>query len=188
MFKIDSHIPIPSQGALRKPRPTCRENDPLTAERARELLDYSPETGELRWKAGTWKGRKAGTIGSKGYVTVQIDGRTYLAHRVAWLIMHGRWPAVVIDHINRVPSDNRLCNLRERTLAENAQNTALRANQQSGLPGVIKRAGRWAAQVWEGGWPRIVGEFDDKHEAHRAYLAEKARIHPMFNPNAEAFA
>lgn len=67
MFKIDSHIPIPSQGARRKPRPTCRENDPLTAERARELLGYSPETGELRWKAGTWKGRKAGTIGSKGY-------------------------------------------------------------------------------------------------------------------------
>lgn len=178
MIKIDRNIPCPPLEV----RPLCRENDPLTAERARALLNYDPNTGELQWKAGSWKGRKAGTLDGNGYVTVMIDGLPYKAHRVAWLIVHGRWPVEVIDHINRVASDNRLCNLRECTVAENAQNKPLRTNQQSGLPGVINRAGRWVAQVWVGGWPRIVGEFDDKHEAHRAYLAEKVRIHPLFNP------
>lgn len=185
MFKIDSHIPIPPR---REARPLCRKDDPLTAERARELLDYNPETGELRWKTGRNAGKMAGCERSGGYRIVIIDGTTYMAHRLAWLIVHGLWPNEVIDHINRVRDDNRLCNLRECTAAENAQNRKMRGRRDSGLPGVTRKYGKWAAEIWVNGWPRIIGLFEDKHEAHRAFLAEKARINPLFNQDAEVFA
>lgn len=188
MFKIDRHVPLPPPEDRRKPRPLCREDDPLTAESARERLDYNPETGELRWKTGSWKGRKAGTLDDRGYVVVQIHGLSYRAHRVAWLIVHGRWPVEVIDHINRIPSDNRLCNLRECTAVENSQNRKMRGRRDSGLPGVVRKAGKWAAEIWVNGWPRVIGLFEDKHEAHRAFVTEKARINTLFSPDAEVFA
>ena len=41
---------------------------------------------------------------SRGYGKVWFDGKERLAHRVAWLRAHGRWPAEgkVIDHVCNV--------------------------------------------------------------------------------------
>ena len=73
------------------------ENE-LKSEYVRSLLDYDPETGILRWKTsvGGPQGARiqAGSIaGSKstreGYLVIGIDGKTYRAHRLAWLIFTG---------------------------------------------------------------------------------------------------
>ena len=37
--------------------------------------------------------------------------------------MTGDWPKEMLDHINRNPADNRWCNLREVTRAENRLNS-----------------------------------------------------------------
>lgn len=51
----------------------------LTAERARELLDYNPDTGEFRWRIarrGTARyGAIAGSFDSGGYRMIMVDGR-----------------------------------------------------------------------------------------------------------------
>src|SRR5262245_14923519 len=83
-----------------------------SAERVRQLLKYSPETGELRWRVsrrgrGARLGRDAGAGHAKGYRRVSVDGRDYLVHRVIWLWMTGEWPAAQIDHRNGVRDDNR---------------------------------------------------------------------------------
>ena len=96
----------------------------LTAERARELLDYDPETGVLTWKVAVGTkikpGMHAATRPNKsGHLVMKIVRRNYFQHRVAWLIAHGRWPEHTIDHINQNPADNRLCNLRDVTHADN---------------------------------------------------------------------
>ena len=73
-------------------------------------FSYDPDTGEFRWKrdALACKGRiivhRAGDIAgsvdpSNGYVRLRVGQRKWWAHRVAWLLTHGCWPAKHIDHI-----------------------------------------------------------------------------------------
>jgi len=89
----------------------------LTTDRLRELLDYDTETGLFRWKTPTNNritvGSLAGQNHPKGYTRIGVDGAKYLAHRLAWLYVHGVWPINQIDHINRMKTDNRINNLRD---------------------------------------------------------------------------
>jgi hypothetical protein len=91
----------------------------------RETLSYSPETGEfVRLKSGWSKrvGMIAGTKDTYGYLQIKVNGRLYLAHRLAWIYMYGEWPEKGIDHRNGIRDDNRIANLRLADQAENSQN------------------------------------------------------------------
>lgn len=99
-----------------------RDPDP---ELVRRVLDYVPETGELKWRSNgrPVKGYSTLKLGRK--YSVYMDGRQVLAHRLIFIWMLGyapQWP-LVIDHINRNGSDNRWANLREATLGENRINS-----------------------------------------------------------------
>lgn len=68
-------------------------------------------------------GDRAGQLNRQGYWTVWFNGRRYLVHRIILLITNGKLSeGMVVDHINRIRSDNRYCNLREITQGENAKN------------------------------------------------------------------
>lgn len=148
----------------------------LTAERARELLDYFPETGEFRWKVGRGgraSGSIAGHVDLDGYRRIRIEGALYLAHRLAWLIAHGSWPTLEIDHRNVVPGDDRIDNLREATRAQNHQNIGLRSDNTSGFKGVsFDRINRkWVARIRvPAGRYKNLGRFPTPDEAHEAYI------------------
>ena len=95
----------------------------MTAGRLRALLHYDPAAGVFRWRERPflWRaGDVAGSITTHGYRGIWLEGRNYRAHRLAWLYMAGDWPKNLIDHINGVRDDNRFCNLRPATHAENA--------------------------------------------------------------------
>ena len=95
----------------------------LTAERLREVMYYDPDEGVfLCIKDGLL--RKAGTERDDGYITIRVDGHPYLAHRLAWLYVHGEWPSGEIDHINCRPFDNRMENLRIATRRLQSMNKA----------------------------------------------------------------
>lgn len=116
--------------------------DGLSQEYLKQLIIYYPETGMFVWKNRRSKAAKyrddnlAGCRGSKGYWRIKIDCIAYSAHRLAWLYMTGRWPKDQIDHINRIRTDNRWCNLREATNIENQRNTGIRTSNKSGIKGV----------------------------------------------------
>lgn len=72
---------------------------------------------------------------SNGYNRVGFKGKSYSSHVVAFCLYYGRWPVLLIDHINGIKTDNRKENLREATYSENTRNRAHRKNI-SGVPGV----------------------------------------------------
>lgn len=158
----------------------------VSAERLRELLDYDQGTGVFRWLIARGRGVKAGDVAGEvrrdGYVRISIEGRRYQAHRLAWLWVHGRWPDDQLDHVNTKRSDNRLENLREASLPENMQNVRqARVNSKSGLIGASPclQTGRWEARIYLNRKHHFLGRFDTAEEAHAAYLAAKARMHPF---------
>lgn len=154
----------------------------LTAARLRELYSYDRETGLFTPVHDLPGRRKIGTANKRGYLRINIDNRPQYAHRLAWLYMHGSWPKGVIDHINGNPSDNRACNLRDVTLAENSQNERMARpnNKSAGLLGVTKckNSDRYFSRVTLSGKSIYVGCFRTAREAHEAYLAVKREVHP----------
>lgn len=146
----------------------------LTAERARELLDYDPETGVFTWKVdrGPKKaGELAGVVAPRGYIKIRVDWNLHQAHRLAWLLTHGEWPTEHIDHINGNPSDNRISNLRQATQAQNLQNTRRRRDNKSGFKGVgfHNRKGCWRSEIRINGRRTFLGYFACPTAAHIAY-------------------
>lgn len=141
----------------------------LTAERARELLDYDPEMGSLRWRItrGSRSGALAGTRTLDGYTQVEIDCRLYRAHRVIWLMQTGKWPKHLIDHRNGMRADNRWKNLREATPLQNARNRRPGKDNSSGTVGVsfIASLQRWEAYIGLNNRCISLGRFADKDEA-----------------------
>lgn len=103
-----------------------------------------------------------------------IDKKAYLAHRLAWLYVHGTFPANDIDHINGVRHDNRIENLRDVPRVVNAHNrNRANKNNSHGRLGVYKVRHRWVAQLGAKGARRYLGIFDSAVEAEAAYLAAK---------------
>lgn len=155
----------------------------LTAERLRELLHYDPETGVFTNRTNRQRARAgtvAGAIVSNGYRGITLEYYPFMAHRLVWLYVYGRWPAGTIDHINGDRADNRLENLRDVSHAENMQN--LRgpvSRNKSGFLGVsqLRRNGKWAAFIKLNGKSRNLGSYDTPEDASRAYLIAKRRLH-----------
>ena len=158
----------------------------MEASQVREIFDYDPLTGVLRWKIqvsrweiGSVAGRQVEKDTGKRYVEVRYDGKWYLAHRLAFAIMEGRWPDPEVDHENRNGFDNRWLNLREATKAQNAQNRKMPITNKVGMKGVIRvtRFGvtKFEARIRVSGKQKHLGRFDTAQEAHAAYCnaAEK---------------
>ena len=157
----------------------------LTSERLRQVISFCPATGLMHWsnppsRGPVKPGQAAGSKAKNGYLTVRIDGTLYLSHRLAYLYVHGEWPAQKIDHINGDKCDNRICNLRLATDRVNAQNLRKpQANNTSGYLGVTfcRWTNRWRAQIETGGKNHKLGRFDTPELAHAAYLQAKRRLH-----------
>ncbi len=149
-----------------------------------EILDYDAESGAFRWRVNRAGGAKAGDVAGyvskQGYRQIMIKGWPHRAHRLAFLIMTGEWPAQVIDHLNGIKDDNRFSNLRAVSNEINAQNQRnARQDSRSGILGVSPaRAGRYQATIQVGGKTRHLGYFDSPEVAHQMYLAAKRMLHP----------
>jgi hypothetical protein len=90
-------------------------------------------------------------------------------------------PPAEIDHINGLPADNRLANLRLATHAENGRNSR-RRKSSSGLKGTHWRPERnvWVGQIKKDGKRFFLGHFATAEEAHAAYVKAAAELHGQF--------
>ena len=155
----------------------------VTAERVRELLAYDPETGVFTWRVRRGRSAPAGSIAGwrdRGdYVLICVEQCAYFAHRLAWLYVNGQWPVGDIDHMNGIPFDNRIENLRDVNRSLNMQNLR-RANRNNKLQllGVTKSGKGFAAQIVVGGRALYLGTFPTAQFAHECYLIAKRKLHP----------
>jgi len=157
---------------------------PLTQERLKELLHYDGKSGIFTWRITTSRqslaGDRAGSVGLDNHRIISIDQSLYRAGRLAWLYVHGEFPRALIDHINGVPTDDRICNLRLATPRQNARNCM--GTAQSGLKGAYrqKRGGRWFSNIRDGDTLRYLGSFNTKEEAHAAWAAAAKQLYGEF--------
>ena len=157
----------------------------LTANRLKHLFHYDGEKGRFTRnisRGGSCAGELAGSTRRDGYVVVRVDYKPYLAHRLAWFYVNGSWPEE-IDHINGDRSDNRICNLRECTRAQNQQNMMAPAKKYGSLVGASwnKLQKAWVSSIRSKGFQHYLGQFETEQEAHNAYLSAKAVLH-TFQP------
>ena len=148
----------------------------------REVFDYDGKN--LIWKVRRQRikvGSVAGYLHHSGYRYIKIHGKLYGAHRLVWLYHYGAWPNPEADHINRIPSDNRIENLREATHAEQQQNRSFFKNNTSGHIGVywFKPSKKWHAQIMVDGKSIHLGYFDDFDAACAAREEAKKKYHPF---------
>jgi hypothetical protein len=127
-------------------------------------------------------GQPAGAVGTRGYLRLGIDKRYYFVHRIAWLLSYGAWPDEHIDHINGIPSDNRLKNLRACSPAENLRNRILPHVNMSGVKGVHwhKKNRSWSTNVGYRGKKISAGNFKSLEEATLAVMQLRDYLHGEF--------
>lgn len=152
----------------------------LTQEELKKQLSYDPVTGEFtRFSTG----KKTGSPNKRGYLYIQLNGKHYRAHRLAWLYIYGEWPKDQIDHINHVIDDNRIENLRAVSRIENQRNRKRNKNNTSGYHGVhwCAAANKWAARIKTNGKVRHLGVFENKDDA--IAIRKQAEKDNGFHPN-----
>ena len=171
----------------------------VTVEVLRELIDYDPETGKMFWRRRDhkwfndkqefrrWNTRYAGkecfNYANAGYMRSKIFRKDYAAHRVAWAIHHGAWPAGMIDHIDGDRQNNRASNLRVVSPLENSRNIGLSQKNKSGYHGVAlnPRTRKWIARICDSGRQIHLGSFDGKAAAVAARKAAERDL--GYHPN-----
>lgn len=163
----------------------------ITAERLRAIVDYNPDTGQFFWKARTpemftpdgrrsvdgicsnWNAKWAGKLirgrNGDGYRFFRVDRRVIYAHRAAWFLMNGQWPAHQIDHIDGNPANNRIANLRPAEISQNHANRRTLEKTKSGIKGVRWDRGKWCAQITVNGRYYYLGRFISIDDARAAY-------------------
>lgn len=153
----------------------------LTRAELKAALSYDPEMGLFHWREKVSRkvvvGSVAGSRTWAGYTQITLFGHVCLAHRLAWLYMTGEWPSEV-DHVNGDRRDNRWCNLRECTAAQNRQNRS--ASHVRGYT-YYKPTGKWQARIKKDGKSIALGYYRTAEEASAAYRRAKTALHE-FSP------
>lgn len=152
----------------------------------RNKLAYDPIKGVVTWKSKHhWQipdNLVAERTSRDGYKRITLNGKSFMAHRVAWFLTHGAWPAKQLDHINRKRGDNRMSNLRLASLSDNRANTEVLAHSKSGVKGVrMTPSGKWKATINKNKQVVYYQQFNTMEEAEIAITAERPKHHGKFS-------
>lgn len=175
-----------------------------------KLVSYDPKTGALTFREATpdmfqdgqkpkehlckiWNAKNAGKPAfaakhNEGYLYGSVLGHKYLAHRVAWLIAEGAWPAGEVDHVNHDRADNRRANIRDVCRADNSRNLGKASNNPTGVTGVywFGQTSRWVAKIQVKGRSVHLGYYKKFSDAVAARKSAQV-LHGFHINHGEAF-
>jgi hypothetical protein len=160
-----------------------------SVDQLKEEVDYDKTTGiftrkkthpKLKYRVGDI----TGVTRPDGYLQISIKGKIFLAHRLAWLYVHGEVPSSNIDHIDGNKSNNEIQNLRSISQCANVQNIkkAKSNNKSTGILGVSlmnkgKGKKKFRARIVVDGKEKSLGGFETPEEAHLVYIDAKRKYH-----------
>lgn len=138
----------------------------LAVNTLKKYVSYDPLTGEFVRLVGKGAGQLAGSINKyRGYVYIRVNGKRYMAHRLAWLYVHGNFPVGDIDHIDQVKHNNVIANLRDATKSTNQRNRPVNDNSASRITGVYYNGYSWVAQITVDKKVVYLGSYNSKEDA-----------------------
>lgn len=157
-----------------------RKTSTITAKEIKDNFQYDPNSGQVFRLYPSGRCRTVGYVGDYGYIRVNYNDTQVAAHRIAWVLHNGSLPSGVIDHINGIKSDNRICNLRDVTDQVNGENRRhAYSSSKTQVLGVSwhKAMGKFRARVRS--QYKVVHEsyHDTIEEAQAAYLKAKRLLH-----------
>ena len=151
---------------------------------SRELLQLASDNLEYRDGGLFWKksparnvkaGDRAGTLNPNGYRYFRVEGKPIAEHRMVYFMHNPDWDisdsSQEIDHINRIPDDNRIENLRVVTKQENQFNRIVKGYCWD------KQAQKWKASISVNGKDIFLGNFDYETDARLARVTAKKKYH-----------
>ena len=134
---------------------------------------YDPETGKVYGV----KGMEIISKHSGGYIIIRntkyFSGNVY-AHHYAYFMTYGNVDFEMLDHINRIKTDNRISNLRIVTSQQNHFNRS----DVKGY-GWHKSSGKWRSYIMINQKQISLGYFNTEEEALNAYLRAKEKYHTI---------
>lgn len=166
------------------PTTSSADENSITQEFIKDIFNYDPETGVFTFKKDRGY-KKSGSVAGyiqNGYVRIEIDGKSFSAHRLAWIFTYGHPPTGQIDHANMVRSDNRILNLRDCSVSQNQFNVGIRSDNTSGFKGVSWNSSykKWIASARMFGKKKHLGSFDSLEKAVNAYREFAKNNHGEF--------
>lgn len=142
-------------------------------------MNYDPITGHFTDS----RGKRRGWNMHNGYRGISFGCRRWYEHRLAWFLTHGYLPDQ-IDHINGNRTDNRLCNLRPATNAQNSANTIKGGHGRAGYSGVYfdgrNKFRKWVAKINVCNKQKTLGYFETAEEAGLAADCGRDRFHGSY--------
>lgn len=152
-------------------------NSKVSYELAHKLFSYNPETGLLTRKVDVssraLRGMTITAVNTSGYIVVRFEGKLQYAHRIIWLMQYGEWPLYTIDHIDGVPGNNVLDNLRDATSSQNNLNKSVSSGTYWSHRDKV-----WVASIQVNGVKKHIGQHKIKAVAERMYRLEKLKYLP----------
>lgn len=127
-------------------------------------LRYCKDTPAKRGIPARSRGDVVGIKGKThrtGYWRVLVRGRPLVSHRIVFEMVHGRKPALQIDHIDGDKDNNSIDNLREATPIINARNRKMQDRNKSGKNGVDRFTFN-GYEYWRARWYSAEGKLTNK--------------------------
>lgn len=159
----------------------------MTVDEYQELfyIDESSPSGLRNKVARGSRAPKDAITGSKtsrGYFKVGCKGKTYLVHRIVYVLQFGEIPEnMLVDHRDTDPSNNKVSNLRLATSTQNQYNKGSFRDLPKGIYIDPRNSTNpYKVEFQVGGKLKYFGSYPTVDQAIEVYNKEAQKVHGEF--------